>query len=307
MDPIDRIRRLLRPGNGDRGTPPDAPRATDDTAAPDTPEASGEIVAGDEAAASLDPDAVAPPATADPERFATHAAALVEERSDSALDYTPDSLADLDALVTAGAVDADETTATRLGAYFGETVVRARDGAWTTDDADRWRVELDHDVGRLGVRPFRTAVDVLRGEETFVAAHERLAGDDPFDDPAVAETSAEQAEALAATWPGYDLDYTVDSLARLDDLVDEEFGGFAGRETVTEDLAAAATPFGLYFGEVVRRTERAAWAEGPEIVVATAGGDGAAVDVVQAAVSVLVGNDRFVVVYDRLIAERDGD
>jgi len=77
----------------------------------------------------------------------------------------------------------------------------------------------------------------------------------------------EDATAFAATWPGYDLNYSAESLGRLDELVAEEYE----TDEATDDayLTDRAAEAGGYFAEVVHRTLGGEWQAEPtpEIVV----------------------------------------
>ncbi|MFB6180065.1 MAG: hypothetical protein ABEI77_10115 [Halorientalis sp.] len=79
----------------------------------------------------------------------------------------------------------------------------------------------------------------------------------------------EDAVAFAATWPGHDLDFSPESLARLDNLVAEEYPAddvpdvrlSAATAADTGYLAARVIEAGGYFAEVLRRTVGGRWDE----------------------------------------------
>jgi hypothetical protein len=120
----------------------------------------------------------------------------------------------------------------------------------------------------------------------------------------------EDATAFAATWPGYDLDHSVESLARLDALVAEEYEA----ETVpTVDPTTAAQPdasyiaarvveAGGYFAEVLRRTLGGAWSgEGSDMVFVVSAREGETqVDPFTVAAAAFRGEDSFADSYERI-------
>lgn len=107
-------------------------------------------------------------------------------------------------------------------------------------------------------------------------------GDGPDPDPAGSdgrsdppELFADEAAECADFWSDYDLDFTTDSLARLDDAVDERFetrrfvgvdpdpGG--GPDARTFDRVVRS--FGSYCGETMVRDAGWEWTEGGDWVV----------------------------------------
>ncbi|WP_136717514.1 hypothetical protein [Halorientalis salina] len=90
----------------------------------------------------------------------------------------------------------------------------------------------------------------------------------------------EDAVAFAATWPGQDLDFSPESLERLDALVAEEYSAEdvpdvdlpAANAADSGYLAARVVEAGGYFAEVLRRTVGGRWHEGEEGLVFVANG-----------------------------------
>ncbi|WP_254272736.1 hypothetical protein [Haloarcula marina] len=110
------------------------------------------------------------------------------------LDYTPESLARLDALVGsewdddrfADAVFGSEETfddraftsvTTELGSYFGEVLVREVDGAWTDETDHEAAVVVDGPSGPLAVPVFQVATNSLRTVPVFARSYEALLAD----------------------------------------------------------------------------------------------------------------------------------
>lgn len=76
----------------------------------------------------------------------------------------------------------------------------------------------------------------------------------------------DDAAAFAATWPGYDLDFSPESLERLDALVAEEYPDIAHRDQAF--TRARAAEIGGYLGEVCREALDAEWCGGDEPALA---------------------------------------
>lgn len=100
-------------------------------------------------------------------------------------------------------------------------------------------------------------------------------------DTADVETPQELADALAAEWPDHELDGSVESLVRLDALVEAAFDRSGdGRDAGSEgdpgsdplavpaevEIGADARRFGAYFGELLRHHHGATW-EGDTVAV----------------------------------------
>lgn len=188
------------------------------------------------------------------------AAAFVDAHPDADLDYTPASLyalddiadevaADLAAATDAGAGSADAAedddvealneTVRRMGAYLGETFVRAYDGEWTFDDSAGWVVSLPatHRGQPLVLTVPSVLGDVVEGESSFAVVHDvfaseldvdtpELAAEDAFEDeadpreePAPADVVAAFDRLAAEFAAEHDaFDFTPGSLGALDDV-----------------------------------------------------------------------------------------
>jgi len=228
------------------------------------------------------------------------------------LDFALESLTRLDELVAeqwdaerfedvefgGDGYDADvyTETATQLGSYFGEVMVRQHDGTWQQETGTGWTVAVpsgpDSEAAGATVTVFQVAEDCLTGESTFTGMHDALAdrlnlagragdGDTPVDlDRADIETVASDdeiedaaerlragAEDLADRWPAYDLDFTVESLDRLDTLLEAELDRDRfvdvelGDESDQESMLLTAHVVGVagYLAEVLRRQRGADW------------------------------------------------
>lgn len=184
--------------------------------------------------------------------------------------------------------------------YFGEVLVRNYDAQWVLDEDYGWALQFK---GGVIVNLFGTVHRALEADPPFLQMHdtfvenydldgapldpdgERLAerrapGDVDPDriDEAEVEQAAEESHqtgedmrSFAADFvdnhPGYDLDYSVESLSAADEVLAEKFRTerFADAElggTDTEAsilLTAATTEVGAYFGEVLRRNTAAEW------------------------------------------------
>lgn len=184
--------------------------------------------------------------------------------------------------------------------YFGEVMIRNYDAEWVLDRDYGWALGFG---GGTIVNLFGTAHGALESEPPFVRMHDTFvanyglegelldpdgelleerrqdSGIDPseFDDDELEraarerESGPEQMRSFAADFvenhPGYELDYSVDSLSAVDDVFDDKFrtDEFAdARLGKTDDeasivLTATASEAGGYFGEVVRRTTDAEW------------------------------------------------
>jgi hypothetical protein len=121
--------------------------------------------------------------------------------------------------------------------------------------------------------------DDNRAVDVSVAGDDEGVDPDEFDDEEIEREAAQRnpeeiaagmeddAADLVERWPGYDLDYAVESLDRLDDLTATEFADvdFAAAEigSTDDEVSIALTVFvtdaGAYFGEVLRRTIGGEW------------------------------------------------
>lgn len=144
--------------------------------------------------------------------------------------------------------------------------------------------------------------------------------DDPDTDPAaddLRETYAEAAEELVTFWTEYDLDYTPESLARLDALVSEEWDderfddAVFGSEDTFDDrvFTSVSTELGSYFGEVLVRDLDAEWSDEATtdgVVVQSADGP-LAIPVFRVAGTSIQQQPVFARSYDSLLADLEPD
>lgn len=252
--------------------------------------------------------------TGDREPPTEDAEVLVEQAADAGydLDFSPESLVELDALVGRLSEEAKESFGLLIVAYVGEVFVRNYEGEWTYNESMGWLVDLSaastRDEGTVFSLP-EVVASVVEGEETFASIHDRtVAGltvsgpklsdasiepdieGEPLDEEARREY-VERAEELVEDWPDYDLDFSPASLATLDDLIAEHFDETPDDVDRTERLSEA--PLGslpddveieldtgpetarlaAYLGEVFRRAYDAEWYGGEfDSIVIEAGG-----------------------------------
>lgn len=131
------------------------------------------------------------------------------------------------------------------------------------------------------------------------------------DDGVTAEEIREDAKAFAATWPGHELDFSPESLERLDALVGEEYATedvpdvdlSAGNAADAGYLAARIVEAGGYFAEVLRRTVGGEWREDDDIglVFVVSGQNGEAlVDPTTVATDCFREQDSFAATYEAI-------
>ncbi len=121
----------------------------------------------------------------------------------------------------------------------------------------------------------------------------------------------EDAETLVADWPAYDLDYTPESLERVDALVrtefetegfaDATFGGTEDRTSLLFTVRAMQTAG--YLASVFRRHADAEWDTGDGLTLAVEGPDGdAEVDPLRTAVAALRESESLAATYDGVVS-----
>lgn len=227
---------------------------------------------------------------------------LVEQASENGydLDFSPQSIETLDELVADFPDENVEQAAAHLGAYLGEVFVRTYDGMWTLHDEAGWVVELpvgDAEGGGTETLAVPTVVGaVVEGEATFSAAYDAMLekiddygpdlSDEPYpeDEPGptldlpatqaasedVVEYYKDAAAKLVAAWPEKRLNYTPESLERLDDLLEDvydlEAGEAAESDAIVPEDVDLGVPDGIelqafagYVGEVFVRNYDAEW------------------------------------------------
>ena len=131
------------------------------------------------------------------------------------------------------------------------------------------------------------------------------------------ETYAETAEELVSFWTEYDLDYTPDSLERLDALVSDEWDDdrFDDADFGSEDsfddrvFTSVSTELGSYFGEVLVRELDAEWSDRTAtdgVVVEGAEGP-LAIPVFKVAATSITQQPVFARSYDSLLSDIESD
>ncbi|MUV90350.1 hypothetical protein GJ629_10930 [Halapricum sp. CBA1109] len=168
--------------------------------------------------------------------------------------------------------------------------------------------------------------DSTDDESTLLAGADGDVGLDDGDDADVdVPEDSPRAEFLASAtelvefWGEYDLDYTVESLGRLDELIDEQWGPerfedveYGGEDYDSEVYTEVVTQVGSYLGEVFVRVHDGEWVEAEEVgwtVDVPAGPDaaaaGAGVTVFHVAQQCLAGEATVAGKHDGLAAELD--
>lgn len=196
------------------------------------------------------------------------------------------------------------------------------------EGAPRFAVTHDALVVEVGldgetVADPQTEAAAAQGEDDVATAEDlrQVADDDPevamaaaaagIDADELVEGFREDAAGLVDAWPSYDLDYSPDSLERLDALVRmelqeeafdrAEFGG------TTDELSLLFTVRGMqlagYLAEVFRRHAGAAWETDGGLALAVEGADGTAeVDPLSVAVDALRTGDSLAATYDGVVS-----
>ncbi|QSG06421.1 hypothetical protein [Halapricum desulfuricans] len=299
----------------------------------------------DDDAAGADPDEAETIPDEDPRaEFVEAATELADFWGEYELDFSLASLARLDDLVAeqwdaerfedvefgADGYDARvyTETATQLGSYFGEVLVRRHDAVWQQETGTGWTVSVpsgpDSEAAGATVTVFEVAEDCLTGNSTFTGMHDALAdrlnlsgragdGDTPVDlDRADIETVASDAEIedaarrlqagaedLAERWPEYDLDFSVESLDRLEELLESELDRDRfenvelGDDSDQESMLLTAHVVGVagYLAEVLRRRRDADWAEQGRMVLVVEHDDSRTrIDPIEVAIAAVRGN-----------------
>lgn len=244
-------------------------------------------------------------------------------------DRTFDDPGDADALL-------EDPEALALGAYFGETLIRAFGGGWEYQGG--WSVHLDPGDEPVEVPAFEVAARSLSETPSFrlvadaaaeeleaagatdAPAEDRQAGADGAtdeqprtvdpeqaaaserrpggDDRSVTERYRRAAEQLVGMWSDRGLDGSVVSLAHLDRLVTAEAETLQRHD---RGLEAAAG----YFAEVLRRRHDAIWQRhgGAEVLVLTGPAGTVELDPFRLAADALAGEASFVDRYAEAAAE----
>lgn len=274
----------------------------------------------------LDPDSEhvtiavsVPDADATPAEFRAAAEQFVDDYAWVDLDYTPESLPVLDRLVQDELFDGEQLvdafsdaelseTVRKLGSYLGVTIEESLDGEWTHED-ETWTVEVSQNGQVVGVDVFQAALSTLHEDVSVAGIYAQLTDAVIAEDgePATLEELFEtEAEEFATEHPTYDLDLSRDSLERLDQLAAAEYPEFTELEEATDELVEAATPFGAYFGEVLRAEYDAIWQDddGYAIFVEAEDGEHVGVDAIQTAAACLTGNASFAETCENILGLR---
>lgn len=250
---------------------------------------------------------------AGPQEFGKRASTLIEDYPWYDLDFSTESLAAVDDLVTTEIFDGETLNdefgeaelsklVEKLGAYLGEVLVRTHDAEWEYADGS-WAVAVELDGTTYSVGVFMAALETLHENVSFTDIYDGLVRNDEED---VSEIANEEAETLVATWPDYDLDFTPASIERLDALVVAELADtFADvGEDEIGDVLSHALSLGSYFGEVIRRNHDASWLDEDEFMIALVGGEeGVAVSAVEVAAACLGDERTFTETYEELLVE----
>jgi len=173
--------------------------------------------------------------------------------------------------------------------------------------------EPDHD----GVRPGETDSGDPADDHDSGDPGTATPDPDPAADDGLRATHAEAADELVSFWTEYDLDYTPESLARLDELVSAEWdddrfddADFDSDDTFDDRVfTSVSLELGSYFGEVLVRELDAEWSdETATDGVVVEGADGPlAIPVLKVAGTSLKQQPVFARSYDSLLADLEPD
>lgn len=141
------------------------------------------------------------------------------------------------------------------------------------------------------------------------------ADEDPADESdAIREEFRPHADGFAGDWPAHDLDFSADSLGRLDAFVDDRWEAsrfadaeFDGDDDVSREFTGLVVRTGSYLGETLVRTLDADWVDDEDFgaAVRVYGDDeDAVVNVFHVAAGCLRGDSSFAETYDRARGDR---
>ena len=189
-----------------------------------------------------------------------------------------------------------------MGPYIGQTFVDAYDGRWHWTHSGGWVVVLGDEAGRKVTFDARSVLQArLAGRTTFATEHDALLGRIGTDAPelVVQSVAGRHREAATILADSRDLDFSVPSLARLDELA---------RAIENEIDPEAIGQFGGYFAEVLCRNHDAGWrradADDADVVLEVRGEERTAtLEPAAVARAGLGGEAGFVQVYARMAAE----
>jgi hypothetical protein len=201
------------------------------------------------------------------------AAATDAEATDVAAD---DAATDTDSSDTEGPAESD-ATADPLTDTDDSAAVRGDESGTESstdpEDAAALVEEAEPDAEPEASEPSADSESLFDEAETTPAGTDEASDTEPDDDPTQGDglraEYASEAEAFVSFWDEHDLDYTPESLERLDDLVaaewdddrfdDAEFGS----EETFDDRAftSVSRELGSYFGEVLVRELDGEWTD----------------------------------------------
>lgn len=252
-----------------------------------------------------EPEPVLPPEHREPTptNFKNMAVDVVQDWDQLDLDFSVESLARLDSFAKRqnaklelmrdeqgdeAASEAHTAFTLHAGSYFGETLHRALDGKWVRN-GERWAVEVPGDDDSSTVHIFEVAAHSFAEQPAFADVASELR---PDDEDAAAEDTTEtsgssdagadvrpEAKSFAHSWSGYDLDFSADSLVRLETLAAEEWDAsrfqnatVGGDDMDSKMYTKLVKQLGAYYGEVLVRTLGGQWTHrGDELVVGVTG------------------------------------
>jgi hypothetical protein len=241
------------------------------------------------------------------------AASTTTEGDEATVADDTDSVPDTDD--PSGVTDADDIGDVTDGDDPVETDASARSGSSVddTDDVSALVEEAEPDAATPPEdRSLLDEADPVPEDDPVPEATS-----DPTEGDGIRAEYAEEAEGLVSFWNEHDLDYTPESLERLDGLVSEEWDDdrFAdatfGSEETFDDRAftSVSMELGSYFGEVLVRELGGEWStETANDSVVIEGPDGPlAIPVFRVAGTSLTQQPVFARSYESLLADLDAD
>lgn len=298
----------------------------------------GMLGGGDDESSAPDdePESVLPPEHREPTptNFRNMAVDAVQDWEDLDLDFSLESLERLDAFAKrqtaklelirdeqgdAAASEAHTAFTLQAGSYFGETLYRLFHGRWVKN-GERWAVEVPGEDDSSKVHIFEVAAHSFAEQPAFAEMARELGPDemdtaDADDDEGTTTETADagadvrpEAESFAHSWSGYDLDFSADSLVRLETLAAEEWdrsrfhdATVGGDGMDSKMYTKLVKQLGAYYGEVLVRTLDGEWTHrGDELVVGVTGEARTTEAVFDVAAAALESDPEFVTRYRRV-------
>jgi len=249
-------------------TPTDEPAATDESTAEPVADAPSETPPSKEpnaegaGAASAAGDAVGDDHPAAPGRATNDAERPGADRS--AADRTDEDRADTETTDDSAAYDPAPADGADDDAVAAAADALAESGDGTADAAESSGAVPDERRESTADAESGDADPAVKDGETL-----DLGDGGGEAEPLTAADVTEDAKGFAATWPGYDLDFSPKSLERLDRLVRAEYETDDVPDVVLDGsgvddsyLTARIVETGGYFAEVIRRSVGGEWREG---------------------------------------------